>query len=294
MYYWNDLHSIPAARKSHAISSLEELRKAHDRYQAQRKFQEERERQMHAQRIERTALSSHDHSRLQQFRDEFDAVFVMPDRQERGNRFQDLLNKILQYYSEQSLGTFSRTGEQIDATFYFDKHWYYVEIRWKGHDPNAADISVLRDRAKEAYGGDTKALFISFSGLHYGRLGEPLWQKRREGDSNGRNGSRGCLRLRHCLRCPSRRKAGRDGAEQTPFRRFTRDNRSAKRIGQGASGPTKRLSGRRIQSEGRRAPARRRKHFDDLPMTTIMGIIGRHVDTTSERRRHQAKGALER
>ena len=56
-------------------------------------------------------------------------------------------------------------GEQIDATFYFDKHWYYVEIRWKEKKASAADISVLRDRAKEAYGGDTKALFISFNGF---------------------------------------------------------------------------------------------------------------------------------
>jgi hypothetical protein len=49
--------------------------------------------------------------------------------------------------------------------FYFDKHWYYVEARWKDEKANAADISVLRDRAKNAYGGDTKALFISFNGF---------------------------------------------------------------------------------------------------------------------------------
>ena len=168
MYYWNDLHSIPADRKSQAVSSLKEFRAGYARYKAQREFQqeqEERERQMHAQRVERTALSSLDHKRLQEFRDEFDTVYVMSDGAERGNRFQDLLNKILRYYSERSLGAFNRVGEQIDATFYFDKHWYYVEIRWKKEKAKAADVSVLRDRAKEAYGGDTKALFISFNGF---------------------------------------------------------------------------------------------------------------------------------
>jgi len=74
------------------------------------------------------------------------------------------MNRVFTYYSEQSRGAFNRTGEQIDGLFYFDKHWYYVEIRWKDEKANAADISVLRDRAKNAYGGDTKALFISFNG----------------------------------------------------------------------------------------------------------------------------------
>jgi hypothetical protein len=120
---------------------------------------------MHTRRVERGALSSLDHVKLQQFRDEFDTVFMIADKQERGNRFQDLINKILQYYSERSLGAFNRVGEQVDATFYFDKHWYYVEVRWKQKQANAADISVLRDRAKDAYGGDTKALFISFNGF---------------------------------------------------------------------------------------------------------------------------------
>ena len=46
-----------------------------------------------------------------------------------------------------------------------DKHWYFVEIRWKEDKTNAADISVLRDHAKNAFGGDTKALFISFNGF---------------------------------------------------------------------------------------------------------------------------------
>ncbi len=35
----------------------------------------------------------------------------------------------------------------------------------KSEQAIAADVSVLRDRAKDAFGGDTKALFISFNGF---------------------------------------------------------------------------------------------------------------------------------
>jgi hypothetical protein len=53
----------------------------------------------------------------------------------------------------------------VDGLFYFDKHWYLVEIRWKGEKSNSADVSVLRDRASRSFGGDTKALFVSFNGF---------------------------------------------------------------------------------------------------------------------------------
>lgn len=60
MYYWNEIHSIPADRKAQAMASLKELRKAHDRYNAQREFQESREREMHARRtaFKNSAMSS--------------------------------------------------------------------------------------------------------------------------------------------------------------------------------------------------------------------------------------------
>jgi hypothetical protein len=115
--------------------------------------------------LERQSLQSLDHKRLRGFRDEFDAIHAESNPQARGNRFQDLLNRIFDYYCEESKGAFERTGEQVDGLFYFDKHWYFVEIRWKKEKAKAADISVLRDRAKNAYGGDTKALFISFNGF---------------------------------------------------------------------------------------------------------------------------------
>jgi hypothetical protein len=88
----------------------------------------------------------------------------MTDAQKRGNRFEQLLNKIFKYYSERSEGSFNRIGEQLDGLFYFDKHCYYVEARWKKQKTNAGDISKLRDRAVSGFGGDTKALFISFEG----------------------------------------------------------------------------------------------------------------------------------
>jgi hypothetical protein len=39
------------------------------------------------------------------------------------------------------------------------------QIRWRATKATAADIAVLRDRATAAFGGDVKALFISFNGF---------------------------------------------------------------------------------------------------------------------------------
>jgi hypothetical protein len=166
MYYWNDLHTVPPERRDAAIESLKALRKAYERYQAQMKYQQEqREKDMHSVRVERTKMSDLDHAKLQSFRDEFDAVHALLNPEERGNRFQDLMNRIFKYYCEESKGDFNRTGEQIDGLFYLEKHWWYVEVRWRKEKANAADVSVLRDRARRAFGGDTKALFISFNGF---------------------------------------------------------------------------------------------------------------------------------
>lgn len=165
MYHWKDFHTIPPDRKDQAVRSLHEFRKGYDAYKAQLEYQQEVERKMHDERAARGQMKPLDHSTLQAFRDEFDSIHGERDPQLRGNRFQDLMNKIFEYYSEQSKGSFKRTGEQIDGQFYFDKHWYYVEVRWKKEQAIAADISVLRDRAKDAFGGDTKALFISFNGF---------------------------------------------------------------------------------------------------------------------------------
>jgi hypothetical protein len=166
IYYWNDLHSIPPERRDKAIASLEAFRNANKRHEAQTKFeQEKQERVMHSQRTSRIRISDLDHSTLAKFRDEFDLVHGLANAEVRGNRFQDLMNKIFKYYCEESKGDFNRVGEQIDGLFYFEKHWWYVEIRWRKDKANAADISVLRDRARDAFGGDTKALFISFNGF---------------------------------------------------------------------------------------------------------------------------------
>lgn len=168
MHYWNDLHTVPADRKDAAVRSLKELQAAVTRFRSQdefRKEQEAREQSMHQERAARGKLKDLDHRVLAGFRDEFDRTHAMSDTQERGNRFQDLMNRVFNYYCEESKGDFKRTGEQIDGQFYFDKHWYYVEVRWKQQQAQAADISVLRDRARDAFGGDTKALFISFNGF---------------------------------------------------------------------------------------------------------------------------------
>jgi hypothetical protein len=165
MFYWKDLHTVEPDRKARAQASLQALQAAYRRYQEQQEIQKRQERTMQEDRVSRQTLQPLDHGKLQAFRDEFDATHAIADRQERGNRFQDLMNRIFDYYCEQSKGPFRRTGEQIDGLFYFDKHWYFVEVRWKEARATAADVSVLRDRAKDAFGGDTKALFISFNGF---------------------------------------------------------------------------------------------------------------------------------
>lgn len=166
MYYWNDMHSVAQERRDNAVASLKALRESYKRYYAQIQYQrQQKEKEMHAARVDRSRMSELDHVKLQSFRDEFDLVHQIADPIERGNRFQDLLNRIFRYYCEDSKGDFNRTGEQIDGLFYFEKHWWYVEIRWRREKANAADVSVLRDRARDAFGGDTKALFISFNGF---------------------------------------------------------------------------------------------------------------------------------
>jgi hypothetical protein len=170
MVYWKDLHSIAADKRATAEKSLHALRSAMKDYNEQqafedRKAREEKEKAQHAERVTRGHIKEIDHSLLQKFRDEFDDIYKMKDEIGKGNRFEALLNKIFAYYNERSEGSFNRTGEQVDGLIYFDKHWYFVEIRWRAEKSNAADVSVLRDRAQRSFGGDTKALFISFNGF---------------------------------------------------------------------------------------------------------------------------------
>jgi hypothetical protein len=170
MNFWKDMKSIAPERRQQAEESLAAFRAVMKEFQAQqeyleRKEREERERVMQEEREARGRITQLDHAKLQGFRDEFDAVYILKDKKERGDRFEALMNKIFGYYSERSEGPFERTGEQVDGLFYFDKHWYLVEIRWKADKSNAADVSVLRDRASRSFGGDTKALFVSFNGF---------------------------------------------------------------------------------------------------------------------------------
>src|ERR1700722_4446865 len=170
MNFWKDMKSIAPERRQQAAESLAAFRSVMKEFQAQqeyleRKEREDRERAMQEEREARGRNTQLDHAKLQEFRDEFDAVYILKDKKERGDRFEVLMNRIFGYYSERSEGPFERTGEQVDGLFYFDKHWYLVEIRWRADKSNAADVSVLRDRASRSFGGDTKALFVSFNGF---------------------------------------------------------------------------------------------------------------------------------
>jgi hypothetical protein len=168
IYYWNDLHSVAAERKDQAVASLKAFREGFDRFRAQQEYAQEQkaqEQRMHADRTARGRRKDLDHETLNRFRDEFDKAALLSDKQERGNRLEALMNQVFAYYCEESKGPIRRIGEQIDGLFKLDNHWHYVEVRWKDDKANAADISILRDRAKSGFGGDTKALFISFNGF---------------------------------------------------------------------------------------------------------------------------------
>jgi hypothetical protein len=162
IYYWKDIYSIPIDRKDKAISSLKELQKAYKQYNAQEQYNKEKE--MQKVREERVKIKALDHNKLKDFRDRFDQLFIL-DPQERGNLFEKLLNDVFDYYFIDSFKGFKRIGEQIDGQFYFDGHWYYIEVRWKEDQTIAADISILRDRARNAFSGDVRAVFISFNGF---------------------------------------------------------------------------------------------------------------------------------
>jgi hypothetical protein len=162
IYYWKDIHSIPIDRKDDAINSLKELQKAYKLYNAQEQYN--KEQVMQKAREERVKMKALDHNKLKDFRDRFDQIFIL-EPQERGNSYEKLLNDVFDYYFIDSFNGFKRTGEQIDGQFYFDGHWYYIEVRWKENQAIAADISVLRDRARNAFSGDVRAVFISFNGF---------------------------------------------------------------------------------------------------------------------------------
>jgi hypothetical protein len=162
IYYWKDIHSVPVDRKDEAIKALKELQKAYKTYIAQEQYEQEQKSQ--AERENRLQLNKIDHAKLQSFRDRFDQIYFLEPRK-RGDAYEKLMNDIFSYYFPDAFDGFNRTGEQIDGQFYFDGHWYYVEIRWRDNAASAADISVLRDRARTGFAGDVRAIFISFNGF---------------------------------------------------------------------------------------------------------------------------------
>lgn len=162
---WQNLGHLEPEKQFRAKKSQKRLKKAVRHWAGQRRYQRRKEKEAQRERIRRRQLSRLDHSKLEDFRQRFDEIFCLKDKQERGDRFEDLLNDIFDYYTEKSVGSFRREGEQIDGQFYFDGHHYFVEVRWRAQKSTAADVSVLRDRARAGFGGDVRALFISFEGF---------------------------------------------------------------------------------------------------------------------------------
>lgn len=160
-----DMSHLKPDQQVRAKMSQATLKKTIREYADQTKFLRHQEKEQQREREARVEVSAIDHKKLQRFREEFDRTFVMTDAQARGNALEILLNELFDYYCPRNRGPFSRVGEQVDGHFYFDNHHYFCEIRWRSDKANAADVSVLRDRAMAAFGGDARALFISFDGF---------------------------------------------------------------------------------------------------------------------------------
>jgi hypothetical protein len=170
IHKWKAFSSLPPDQQPKARKAVSELQKACESFYAQMEYEDRKRREadelrMHEERLNRGAIKPLDHIRLEQFRASFQEIYPMPETNERGTRFEKFMNEVFEYYCQRSDGPFRRIGEQLDGLFVFDNHPYYVEIRWKKKKASAGDVSVLRDRAMAGFGGDTKALFLSFEGF---------------------------------------------------------------------------------------------------------------------------------
>jgi len=170
IHKWKAFSSLPPDQQPKARRAVSELQKACESFYAQMAYEERKRREadeqrMHEERLGRGAIKALDHVRLEGFRARFQEIYPMPDTNQRGTCFEAFMNEVFEYYCQRSDGPFRRIGEQLDGLFVFDNHPYYVEIRWKKKKASASDVSVLRDRAKAGFGGDTKALFLSFEGF---------------------------------------------------------------------------------------------------------------------------------
>lgn len=163
---WDDYSHLKDGRGvGVAKTSQAELKKEIQNYANRRKYQRDKEKAGQREREARAAVSRLDHNTLQGFRDRFDRAHGLTDKQARGIELEALVNDIFDYYCPRNRGPFRRVGEQVDGHFVYGEHHYFCEIRWKAEKSSAADVSVLRDRATAAFGGDVRALFISFNGF---------------------------------------------------------------------------------------------------------------------------------
>jgi hypothetical protein len=162
---WKDLSHLTPEKQPIARASQKALKEEIRAYADRKRYIEQKEREQHKEREDHGRPRALDHARLEEFRTRFDTTFALTDTQARGNNFEVLLNDVFDYYCPDGRGPFRRVGEQVDGHFQFDGHHYLCEIRWRNKQTDAAAISVLRDRASAAFGGDVRALFVSFNGF---------------------------------------------------------------------------------------------------------------------------------
>jgi len=94
--------------------------------------------------------------------------------QERGLKFEGILNELFNLWDLQARGPFLISNEQIDGAFTFDTDDYILEARWRKDPTSRGDLDTFAAKiARKAT--NTRGLFISINGF-----GAPALESHRE------------------------------------------------------------------------------------------------------------------
>jgi Restriction endonuclease len=162
---WTDFHlheremeARAAVEKAKAFLAQLEGLEARERVRLEEQRREEkrqREReQAEALRRERSLL-----------RMQFDALYQMPDAQDRGRLLEDFLNRFFAVFQIRSVGAFRRNegGEQIDGAFRWDGWHYLVECKWQKKLSDIRELDSLSGKINRS-GRATQGMFLSING----------------------------------------------------------------------------------------------------------------------------------
>lgn len=111
---------------------------------------------------------SHD-AILSELRDDFFAMHLMTDAQERGRHFEQFLNRFFALHDLEPRAAYSLEHEQIDGAFTFDTDDYLLEARWWSRPMQPADVHPFKVKV-ESKAKHTFGLFISVNGFTAGAI----------------------------------------------------------------------------------------------------------------------------